>query len=106
LATVPHAVSGAQCVRPANAPKPAPATPLASFTISRGATVYVGVDTRTTKRPWMDASWVDPHTTLTTHEGTATRTFELFSKSFAAGQVALGPDAASSTTSMYTVTVV
>jgi alpha-galactosidase len=106
VASLPAALRGAHWVRTANASKTATANPLASFTISQGATVYVGVDTRTTKRPWMDASWVDTHTTLTTHEGSATRTFELYSKSFAAGQVALGPDAASATTSMYTVTVV
>jgi hypothetical protein len=91
-------------VRTANASKSATANPLVTFTISQGATVYLGVDTRTGKRPWMDASWVDTHTALTTHEGTATRTFELYSKAFPAGQVALGPNAA--TDSMYTITVV
>jgi hypothetical protein len=104
VATVPAALAGAHWVRTANASKSATASPLVTFTISQGATVYLGVDTRTGKRPWMDASWVDTHTALTTHEGTATRTFELYSRAFPAGQVALGPNAA--TDSMYTITVV
>ena len=59
---------------------------------------------RSGKRPWMDSTWVDTGTTLTTNESGTTRTFEVFRKGFAAGQVALGPNAAN--TNMYTIAVV
>ena len=50
----------------------------------------------------MDATWVDTGTHLTNGESTP-RTFEVFQKTFPAGQVALGPNAG--TASMYTVVV-
>jgi hypothetical protein len=76
---------------------------LVSFTISQAATVYIGVDTRSGKRPWMDATWVDTGTALTTNENGTTRPFEVFAKTFSAGTVPLGPNAAN--TNMYTIAV-
>jgi polygalacturonase len=103
VTALPAAITGAHWVRTANSSKASTANPLVTFSISQGATVYLGVDTRNGKRPWMDASWVDTHTVLTTNESGTTRTFEVFNKSFAAGTVALGPNAA--TNSMYTIAV-
>lgn len=94
LATLPAALAGAAWVRVANASKTSTADPLVSFTISRGATVYLAVDTRTGKRPWMDASWSDTGTALTDDESGTARTFEVYGKAFAAGTVSLGPNAA------------
>jgi hypothetical protein len=51
----------------------------------------------------MDSSWVDAGVHLTNSESTP-RTFEVFQKTFPAGQVALGPNAGS-TSSMYTIVV-
>jgi hypothetical protein len=100
---LPAAVTGAAWVRAANDSKTSTANPLVTFTISRAATVYVGVDARSGRRPWMDSSWVDKGTALTTNENGTTRSFELFGRSFAAGSVALGPNAAN--TNMYTIAV-
>jgi len=94
LATLPSALVGAAWVRVANNSKTVTTDPLVSFTISRAATVHVAVDTRTGKRPWMDASWSDSGTTLTDDESGTTRTFEVYGKAFAAGTVSLGPNAA------------
>jgi hypothetical protein len=101
---LPAAIVGAAWVRTANASKTVTANPLVTFTISKAATVYVGVDARTGKRPWMDASWTDTGTTLTTDENGTSRSFAVFRKDFAAGQVALGPNAAN--TNMYTIAAV
>jgi len=94
LATLPTALIGAQWVRVANNSKTVTTNPLVSFTISKAATVYLAVDVRTGKRPWMDASWVDSGTTLTDDESGTTRTFEVYSKGFTAGTVSLGPNGA------------
>src|SRR5262249_35134027 len=104
VASIPAVLTGAQWVQTANSSKTSTANPLVSFDINQAATVYVGTDTRSGKRPWMDATWVDTHTVITTHEGTTTRTFEVFSKSFGAGTVSLGPNATN--TNMYTITVI
>ncbi|WP_344669225.1 right-handed parallel beta-helix repeat-containing protein [Catenulispora yoronensis] len=94
LATVPAALIGADWVRVANNSKTVTASPLVSFGISRAATVYLAVDVRTGKRPWMDASWSDTGTTLTDDESGTARTFEVYAKAFAAGTVSLGPNGA------------
>ncbi len=103
FAGIPAALVGAEWVRTANSSKTATVNPLVSFDIASAATVYVGVDTRLTKRPWMDSTWADTGTAITTNESGTIRTFELYTKQFAAGQVPLGPDAAN--TDMYTITV-
>jgi hypothetical protein len=106
VATVPAALAGAQWIRTANDSKSSTANPLASFTINQTATVYVGVDTRVGKRSWMDSSWTDTGTQLTDTEGSSTRRFELYQKSFPAGTVALGPEGDTANSgSMYTVVV-
>jgi hypothetical protein len=54
----------------------------------------------------MDSSWTDTGTQLTDTEGSSTRRFELYQKSFPAGAVPLGPEADSANSgSMYTVVV-
>jgi hypothetical protein len=106
IASLPPALPGAQWIRTANASKTSVVDPLATFTLSRDATVYIGVDTRVGKRPFMDASWVDTGTQVTDAEGSSTRHFEVYQKSFPAGPVALGPDADTANSgSMYLVMV-
>ena len=104
FASLPAALAGAHWVQTANASKTATANPLVTFTINQAATVYLGVDARSGKRPWMDTSWVDTGTTLTTNESGTIRSFPVFRKDFAAGSVALGPNGAN--TNMYTIAVV
>jgi polygalacturonase len=106
FATVPSAVLGATWIRTANDSKSATANPLVAFTISASATVMVAVDTRLGRRPWMDATWVSTDVQLTNSES-GTRTFQVFAKTFPAGQVSLGPNAdPANSSSMYTVIVV
>jgi hypothetical protein len=53
----------------------------------------------------MNARWIDSGLQLTDSESTQ-RTFEVFTKTFSAGTVALSPQAdATNTSSMYTVAV-
>ncbi len=106
IASLPAALPGAQWIRAANASKTNTSDPLVTFTLSRDATVYLGVDTRVGKRPFMDASWVDTGTQVTDAEGSSTRRFEMYQKAFPAGPVALGPDADTANSgSMYLVMV-
>jgi polygalacturonase len=103
LTAIPTALRGAQWIRTANSSKAAAGNPLVTFTISQQAVVSVAVDTRLGRRSWMDSSWVDTHVHLTNSESSP-KTFEVFQKTFPAGQVALGPNSGS-TSSMYTVIV-
>jgi hypothetical protein len=91
LTAVAPALTGAQWIRTANDSKGSMANPLVRFTISTSATVAVAVDTRIGRRPWMDSTWVDTGTQLRNNEGTP-RSFEVFTKTFPAGQVSLGPN--------------
>jgi len=105
VTSVPAALVGAAWIRSANDSKSAPADPLVTFTINRPAIVYVAVDTRLGRRPWMDVSWADTQAELVNGESTA-RHFTVFAKSFPAGPVALGPNAdPDNGSSMYTVIV-
>ena len=100
---VPAALTGQQWIRTANDSKGATANPLVRFTISTSATVAVAVDSRIGRRSWMDSSWTDTGTSIRNNEGTP-RTFEVFTKTFPAGQVSLGPNG-STTSSMYMIVV-
>jgi polygalacturonase len=93
VASLPPALVGAQWIRTANDSKTATVDPLATFTLSQPSTVYIGVDTRVGRRPFMDSGWVATGTQLTDTEGSSTRHFDLYQKTFPAGQVALGPEA-------------
>ena len=104
LTAVPTALRGSQWIRTANSSKSATANPLVTFTISQQAVVSVAVDTRLGRRSWMDSSWVDTGTHLTNSESTP-RSFEVFQRTFPAGQVALGPNAGPSGSSNYTIVV-
>ena len=105
LATVPQALQGATWIRTANGSKSATENPLVTFTVNAAATVAVAVDTRLGRLPWMDSTWTDSGLQISDNEGTP-RTFEVFEKTFPAGQVALGPQAdLTNSSSMYTVAV-
>jgi hypothetical protein len=99
---------GARWIRTANDSRTATADPLATFTITAPATVVIAVDTRLGRPAWIDGTWTDTGTQLTDYEGDTTyRRFQLFSKPFTAGRVALGPTAVGTRAgNMYTVIVV
>jgi hypothetical protein len=105
LTAIPASLLGSAWIRTANDSKMATFDPLLSFTLNATATVYIGVDTRIGRRPWMDASWVATGTQLTNSESGA-RNFDLYAKVFPAGTVSLGPQAdPANASSMYTVIV-
>ncbi|MGI5502118.1 glycosyl hydrolase family 28 protein [Lentzea sp. CA-135723] len=95
FSSVPGEVVGAKWIRTANDSKSATQNPLARFTINRDALVYVAVDTRLGKRPWMDALWLDSGVQLVNTEGSP-KTFRLYVKGFRAGEVQLGPNGGAS----------
>jgi hypothetical protein len=65
----------------------------------------VAVDTRRGRLSWMDSSWIDTGTPLSNDESTS-RNFEVFAKTFAAGQISIGPNAdPANGSSMYTIIV-
>jgi uncharacterized repeat protein (TIGR01451 family) len=101
LTAAPSLLIGDTWIRDANGSKAFTGNPLVTFTINQQATVYVGLDQRAGRPAWLDATWTD---TKLTETGTGPVTYEVFSKMFAAGSVALGPVGVS-TGSMYTVAV-
>jgi glycosyl hydrolase family 28 len=105
VASVPTVLTGATWIRTANSSKSATENPLVTFTINTPATVAVAVDSRMGRLPWMDSGWTDSGLQITDSESTP-RTFEVFTKTFPAGPVTLGPQADETNgTSMYTVAV-
>jgi fructan beta-fructosidase len=106
VTSVPSALVGGQWIRTANDSRNATANPLVRFTMNKQATVSVAVDTRRGRLPWLDSSWIDTGTSIATAEGTTSRSFRVFAKVFAAGQVSLGPQAEPAKASgMYMVVV-
>src|SRR5262249_47081799 len=104
--TMPAALVGSPWIRTANSSKAFTGNPTVTFTINQTATVYVALDTRTAKPAWLDASWTLTSLTLTNNLAAGSNTFVLYSKSFAAGQVALAPnDNGSTSVNMYPVIV-
>ena len=95
-------VVGADWIRPANDSKASKANPLVTFTVTSEAEVNVGVDKRVGRPAWLDATWEDRGTFLTSSNGV---TYELFRKTFPAGSVALGPNGGGTSSSQYVVAV-
>ncbi len=103
--TVPTALAGDAWIRTAVGSKRSTKNPLASFALSAAATVYVPVDNRIGKLPWMDSTWVDQGYYLQTNDSNKAK-YEVYAKSYPAGTVNLGPNAVSgSNYLMYTVVV-
>ncbi len=105
FSAVPSVVAGGRWIRAANASKAYAGNPLATFSISAAADVYIAFDNRSPLPAWIDSSWVDTGADLTMAESaTVSRGFSLFRKRFNAGTVTLGPWN-NAGTSMYTVIV-
>src|SRR5205814_6997647 len=108
LASAPTYVLGAPWwLRTANASRTAAADPLVTFTLSAPATVLVAVDTRLGRPAWLDSSWTDTGDQQTDFEGDTTfRRYELFTKAYGPGPVALGPaNSGTRATNMYSVVI-
>jgi polygalacturonase len=109
LVSLPSLLLGAAWIRTANSSKQATNNPLATFTLTRQADVYVALDLRlgsSPRRSWMDATWSDTGLNLLDNEGGTQRSFELYKKTFPAGTVSLGNNGGTALSSMYTVIVV
>jgi len=105
FSALPTAVVGATWIRTANSSKAYAGTPLATFSLSAAADVYLALDNRSPLPAWVDSSWTDTGTDLTQAESaTVSRSFSLFRKRFNAGTVSLGPWN-NTGTSLYTVIV-
>ncbi|GIH14338.1 glycosyl hydrolase family 28 protein [Rugosimonospora africana] len=106
VASLPPGLIGAQWIRTANDSKTSTVDPLASFTVGQASTVYIGVDTRVGRRPFLDSTWAATGAQITDTEGSSTRHFDLYQKTFPAGPVTLGPDADTANSgSMYLIAV-
>jgi polygalacturonase len=104
--TVPSAVAGGQWIRRANASKSSSVNPIASFSITNAADVYVGWDSRVATPNWMaTAGYTNTGLSLVNNEGTP-RTFNLWKKNYPAGTVSLGGQNSNPNASdMYTVII-
>ncbi len=103
LTAVPSGLGGAQWIRTANDSKTSTVNPIVRFTVNKQVTVSVAVDSRRGRPSWMDPSWVDTNTHLTNSEP---HNFEVFQKTFPAGQVSIGPNGDTANgSSMFTIVV-
>jgi hypothetical protein len=103
LTTVPAALLGVDWIRTANSSKLATENPMVTFDVNAPVTIALGVDTRLGGRlPWMDSSWTDTGTQLADNESTPT-IFEVYEKTFPAGQISLGPQGITNDSDMYTI---
>jgi cytochrome c peroxidase len=101
---LPAVLSGSPWLRTANDSKTFTGNPTVSFTLNQPADVYVTVDDRFTGAfSWM-AGWSNTGLKVTTDEAGTARSFSVWTKSFPAGTVNLGP-VASGGNSMYSVVV-
>jgi hypothetical protein len=97
MASIPSNLLGSQWIRDPMACKTATNNPLVTFNISASMTIYVAVDTRRGRPTWVDNTWADTATQIVDNESTPSH-LEVFSKTFAAGSVALGPNVGSGST--------
>lgn len=102
--TVPAAVVNATYIQTSRNDDDKTNNPFLTFTVSAGATVYVGYRYGWTLPSWIDGTWTDTGTSLVTSAG---MTMRLYHKNFPTGQVNLGGNATGGGTStmMYVVAV-
>ncbi len=87
--SVPEDLAGATFIKTANDDKLSTSNTLLTFTLAQASTLYVAYDPRATALPAWLSDWTKTIISLgTTDPGSST--FDLYSKSFAAGEVTLG----------------
>jgi YVTN family beta-propeller protein len=91
--SIPNTLRGSAWVRTANDSKSFTGNPAVTFTVGATADVYVAINNLGTRPSWMDGTWTDTGTDLSTRETTAeVRTYSLYRKNFTSGtSVSLGP---------------
>lgn len=104
LTSVPAQIAGSEWIRTAADSKAYTTSPIASFTVSSNATVYIAhTDKITTKPAWL-SEWSNTGMKLVNSESTPNN-FTLYSKEFAAGSSVALPSNGSTVEVMYTVIV-
>jgi large repetitive protein len=91
VTTVPPALAGGAWVRSANDSKAFAGNPLASFSLNQPADVFITLDDRATGVPAWLAGWSPTGLKMNSNEAGIARSFTIYTKSFAAGTVNLGP---------------
>ncbi len=104
VTTIPAALAGGAWLRSANDSKAYTGTPLVSFSLNQAADVYLTLDDRTPAPPAWMAGWSNTGLKMSTNEGGTARSFTVYTKSFVAGTVDLGPSGQAGL-SLYTVIV-
>src|SRR5262249_335133 len=103
--TIPSSLAGSTWIRTANSSKLFAGNPVVTFSLAAAADVLISLDNRAPLPSWVDETWTDTGMDLVIRENaTTTRSFSIFMKRFAAGQVALGPWN-SNAISMYSIVI-
>ncbi len=91
VTSIPAALAGGAWLRTANDSKAYTGNPLVSFSLNQAADVYITLEDRNAAVPGWLAGWSNTGLKMTTNEGGTARSFTVFTKSFVAGTVNLGP---------------
>ena len=91
ITTIPAALAGGAWLRSANDSKAYTGNPLVSFSLNQPADVYLTLDDRIPAPPTWMVGWSNTGLKMTTSEGGTARGFIVYTKSFPAGTVNIGP---------------
>ena len=90
IAPQQNALSGMQWIKTANNSKYFTGNPVATFTVSKNATIYVGIDSRASTPAWMNG-WTNSGITVKIDDASQAN-FILYQKLVPAGTVTVGPN--------------
>jgi large repetitive protein len=91
ISALPPALAGGAWVRSANDSKAYAGNPLVSFNLNQPADVFMTLDDRANPQPAWLAGWSSTGLKMSSNEGGTARSFTVYTKSFPAGTVNLGP---------------
>jgi glucose/arabinose dehydrogenase len=91
FSSLPSALVGGNWLRGANSSKTYVGNPLVTFSLIAASDVYIAFDNRAALPAWVDTSWLDTGSDLTTSESGVSRSYSVFKKRIGAGTVSLGP---------------
>lgn len=104
ITALPSVFAGSGWLRSANDSKAYTGNPLATFSLNQPADVYITIDDRYAGALGWMAGWSNTGLKMTTSEAGTARSFTVYTKTFAAGTVSLGP-AGTTGNSLYSVIV-
>jgi large repetitive protein len=91
IAALPSALAGGAWLRSANDSKSFTGNPLVSFSLNQPADVFITLDDRVTAVPAWLAGWSNTGLKMRNSEAGTERSFTVYTKTFPAGSVSLGP---------------